>query len=182
MRINRGSVCKSANNSFTNVMTAFRFQYGDLIVWEAVRDENGRELSNPEGISTWWFGYLKQVRPSFYSINQGVIHDFFQTPIYHWKAPADKPRPVSGASFYADGQVVGEGASGFRAMLHAFRGEPHPTFILAPRIKNEGQASPWLAVGQLDEWAQESGAGKELESPALPWELTDFARLMDEDP
>ena len=180
MRINGGPVGKFANESFTNAMTAFRFQYGDIVVWEAVRDEKGKELSNPEGISTWWFGYLKQVRASFYSINAGVIHDFFQTPLYHWRASAVKPRLVSSASFFADGQLVGEGASGFRAMLHAFRREPHPTFILAPRIKNEGQASPWLAFGQLEEWAQESGAKAELEAPDLPAELTDFARLMDD--
>jgi hypothetical protein len=182
MRINGGPVLQFANASFTNTMTAFRFDYGDIIVWEAVRDEKGKELSNPEGISAWWCGYLKQVRASFYSINLGAIHDFFQTPIYHWMAPADKPRPVRGASFYADGQLVGKEASGFRAMLHAFRREPHPTFILAPRIKNEGQASPWLALGQLEDWAQESGDKAELESPDPPWELTDLARLMDDDP
>jgi hypothetical protein len=182
MRINEGAVYELANESFTNAMRAFRFQYGDIIVWKAVRDEKGKELSNPQGISAWWFDYLKQVRASFYSINAGVIHDFFQTPLYHWRAPADKPRPVGSASFYADGRLMGRGAPGFRAMLHAFRSEPHATFILAPRINNEGQASPWLAFGQLEEWAEESGAKAELESPDLPWELTDFARLMDDDP
>jgi hypothetical protein len=179
IRLNRGPVEQLGIPRFTNTITEFHLEYGDFVVWESGRNDRGLELSQPEGVSSWWSQHLTRVRASFYCIRTGDLHDFFRTPIYHWRAPADKPRPVSGAAFYADGQLVGEGASGFRALLCAFRKEPHRTFILAPRIKNEGSASPWLAFEQLDAWAQESGAKDELEASGPPAELLDFARLMD---
>jgi hypothetical protein len=178
MRINGGPVCKFANGSFTNTMMGFRFQYGDIVVWEAVRDLKGQELSNPEGLSAWWFGYLEQVRASFYSINSDNIQDFFATPLYHWAAPFQKPRPLSSASFYCDGTVIGTGSAGLRALVdsfHQLERKGATVFLLAPRFRNEGDPN-WLAGEQWSAWLQESGAGPQR----WPAEILDFARMMDE--
>jgi hypothetical protein len=177
MRINEGPVEKFANASFTNTMMGFHFEYGDIVLWEAVRDERGREHSNPPGISKWWFEYLGEVRTSFYSINSDCIRDFFATPIYHWKAPFQKPRHLPDASFYCNGVGIGKGAPGFCAMLDSFESKrkSDTPFTLAPRIKNDGSED----FEQLVEWLEESGASAKYKG-IYPTSMMDFARLSDE--
>jgi hypothetical protein len=34
IRVNEGSVEKVRNTSFTNIMTKFKFEYGDIVVWK----------------------------------------------------------------------------------------------------------------------------------------------------
>lgn len=183
LRINRNAVEKLRNVDFTNVMTRLHLDYGDIIVWEDQRDERGRELSQPDGISKWWSNYLPQVRASFYSINSDTITDFFATPIYHWKAPSEKPRPLHDTIFFADGATLGQGSSGFHMMLDTIEGQKSSrVFIVAPRIKNEGYASPWIADDQLLAWAQDAGMLAQFEKIFFEryGGLTDFAKLMDD--
>ena len=181
IRVNAGPIEKLGNTSFTNTMTGFHLEYGDIIIWEADRNEQGKELSWPPGISTWWEHYLAEVAASFYCINSDDISDYFSSPICHWKASRDKPRPLKDASFYADGGLIGQDSAGFRAMLDAVQasGRSRAIFILAPRIKNEGQNSPWLAMEQLDAWAKEAGLGRQVEKMGWPGEIMDFARFGD---
>src|SRR3954462_12550712 len=47
IRVNEGPIEKIPNTSFTNIMARFAFEYGDIMVWEAVRDSNGKELTWP---------------------------------------------------------------------------------------------------------------------------------------
>jgi hypothetical protein len=178
MRINGQPVEKFANASFTNTMMAFRFEYGDIVLWEAVRDERGREYSNPDELRKWWFDYLGQVRTSFYSINSDNIRDFFATPIYHWKAPFQKPRHLPDASFYCNGEGLGKGAPGFCAMLDSFESKrkSDTPFTLAPRIKYEDGSADFE---QLLSWLEESGASAKYKV-IYPTEIVDFARGMDE--
>jgi hypothetical protein len=76
-----------------------------------------------------------------------------------------------------DGEQVGVGAAGIRAMIGAFQHDRHPGFVLTPRIKNEGSASPWIAQDQLAAWVEEAG----LKPQTWPGEIVDFARMMDDE-
>ncbi|HEY5912879.1 MAG TPA: hypothetical protein VJA21_19990 [Verrucomicrobiae bacterium] len=178
MRINEGPVRSFADTSFTNHMIAFRFEYGDIVVWEAVRDEHGKELSWPPGVSLWWIGQLERVRASHYCINSDNIKDFFSTPLYHWTAPFAKPRPLPDALFFCNGQKLGQGVSGFCAMLDSYlahRASDTP-FTLAPRIQNE--ADDMEDLDQMCRWLRESGAEAKY-GGIYPSGITDFAREMD---
>lgn len=159
MRVNQQPIVKLKNANFTNVMTRLNLEYGDIVVWESKRDESGKELSQPMEISVWWFKHLERVRASFYGINSDNVADFFGTPVYHWESTPEKPRPLNNATFRVDGLMLGRGANGFRLMLDAIDAQKfRRVFILAPRIKNEGQASPWIADDQLFAWAEDSGS------------------------
>lgn len=180
MRVNQGPIEKLKNADFTNVMTQLKLDYGDIVVWEAQRDEGGKELSQPWDISTWWFKHLEKVRASFYCINSDNVADFFATPIYHWESTPEKPRPLNNATFLVDGVALGRGLEGFRLMLDAIDVQRSgPVFILAPRIKNEGEASPWIADDQLLGWAEDAGLAPRFKKIRYS-ELTDFARFADE--
>jgi len=50
IRINDGPLEKVRNSYFTNIMTKFNFEYGAIVVWEAVRDERGKELTWPDDL------------------------------------------------------------------------------------------------------------------------------------
>lgn len=183
-RVNQRPIEKLRNVDFTNVMTKLQLAYGDIVVWEDLRDQAGKELTHPEDISTWWFKHLHDVRASFYTIPSDTFSDFFGGSIYHWKAPPDKPRPLLDAQFLVDGAALGQGARGFQAMVAAIeKRRSGPVIIFAPRIKNEGQASPWIALGQLSAWAQEAGAGPRFEKIVTSRyvEFEDFARLGDDE-
>ena len=183
MRINQHPIENLENTKFTNVMTQLQLDYGDIVIWEDLRNEKGQELSHPDSISRWWFKYLEGVRASFYSINSNDVTDFFATPIYHWKATPEKPRPIHDATFYVDGATLGRGLSGFQAMMDTIeKTKSGPVFILAPRIKNEGQASHWIADDQLLDWAKDVGISTQFEKVfygRYSGQL-DFGRLMDE--
>ena len=183
-RINQCPIEKLRNTDFTNVMTQLQLAYGDIVLWEDQRDESGKELTHPEDISRWWFKHLEDVRASFYTIPSDNFSDFFAAPIYHWKAPPGKPRPVQNAEFFVDGVAFGQGARGFQAMMDAIENtKSGPVVILAPRIMNEGQASPWIAMDQLSVWAQDAGVGQRFENilTSRYAEFLDFARFGDED-
>lgn len=182
LRINQQPIEKLRNADFTNVMTQLQLAYGDIVVWEDQRDERGKELTHPEDISKWWFEHLNHVRASFYTIPWDTFPDFFAGPIYHWKAPPGKPRPLQDAQFFIDGVALGQGAKGFQAMMDAIdKTKSGPVVILAPRINNEGQASPWIASGQLSAWAQDAGTSPRFEKILFSRyvEITDFARFGD---
>ena len=183
MRISGGPVETFADTSFTNTMIGLRLEYGDIAIWEAVRDERGKELSWPAGISAWWDSHLRGVRASSYCMNSDSVSDFFTTPIYHWTAPRNKPRPLTSAVFYADGESLGTGAVGFRAMLRAVQAQKSGwVFLLAPRIKNKGQESPWSQDDQELAWAEQAGVLDQFERVQYGQRggLTDFARLADD--
>ena len=182
LRINQYPVEKLRNTDFTNVMTRLQLAYGDVVIWEDQRDKSGKELTHPENISRWWFKHLEGVRASFYSISSDTVSDFFTTPIYHWKAPSDKPRPLQDAMFFVDGVALGQGVRGFQAMMDAIEStKSGPVIIVAPRIKNAGQASPWIAEGQLSTWAQDAGVSPRFEKilTSRYVGLLDFARFGD---
>lgn len=182
IRINQNPVERLRVSEFTNVMTHLQLAYGDIVVWEDKRDDKGRELTHPDDISKWWFRHLEEVRASFYSISSDNVTDFFATPIYHWLAPAEKPRPLSDATFFVDGLNLGRGSNGFRVMIEAIESKKEGwLYIVAPRIKNEGQASPWIAENQLTSWADEARMQKRFEKILFGQYggLLDFARLMD---
>jgi hypothetical protein len=184
LRINQYPVQKLKNTDFTNVMTQLQLVYGDLVVWEDQRDESGKELTHPGAISKWWNKRLKDVRASFYTIPSDMFSDFFAGPIYHWKAPSSEPRPLQNAQFFVDGLTFGQGSRGLQAMMVAIENQKSgPVVIFAPRIKNEGQASPWIAEDQLSTWAQQSGVGSRFEKLLTSRYVgfTDFARLGDGD-
>jgi hypothetical protein len=179
IRINEGPVESVRNASFTNVMSAFDFQYGDIVVWKAVRDERGKELTWPHDISLWWTKHLGRVRASHYCINSDNIKDFFSTPIYHWKASAARPRPLNEAAFYRDGACVGQGSQGLIAMLDEVqeRRKSDTPLILAPRFKGG------LDEGTTDQvwgWMAEAGISSRYEGKVWPGEAVDFARMMDD--
>jgi hypothetical protein len=184
LRINQYPVERLRNAEFTNVMTRLQLAYGDIVLWEDQRDNSGKELTHPEDISRWWFKHLDGVRASSYSISSDAVSDFFATPIYHWKGPPGNPRPLQDAMLFRDGVALGQGARGFQAMLDAIEStKSGPVIILAPRIKNEGQASPWIADDQLSTWAQSAGVSPRFEKIFTGGYLglEDFARLGDGD-
>ena len=112
-------------------------------------------------------------------MNSDSVSDFFTAPIYHWKAPPEEPRPLGGAAFYADGESLGTGPVGFRAMLKLIQEQQAGwIFILAPRIKNEAEESPGT---QELAWAKEAGVVDQFEriEYGQRGEITDFARLAD---
>lgn len=161
-------------------MVSLRLEYGDIVLWEALRDGNGKELSWPGDLESWWFGYLTNLQSSWYCINSDNMPDFFASPVCYWKASRGKPRPLTNAVFYVDGRCLGTGAVGFRAMVETFHAtdKPRAPFILSPRIKNEGSASPGLALEQLDAWAEEVGIPSSGVSGVM---VDDFARTLDPD-
>jgi hypothetical protein len=184
LRVDQHPVKELKNADFTNVMTRLRLAYGDIVVWEDKRDAQGRELTHPQDISSWWFAYLHDVRASFYTMPWHTFPDFFAASIYHWKAPEAKPRPLDDAQFYVDGVAFGKGERGFQEMMDAAqKAKSGPIVFLAPRIKNEGQASPWIAVDQLSSWAQDAGVGSQFERILTSrfTEFLDFARFGDAD-
>jgi hypothetical protein len=178
IRVDGAAVEELPNSSFTNVMTGFRFQYGDIVVWEAVRGEHGRETSEPEGISSWWFGYVGTTRAAFYSINSDCIQDFFKTPLYHWTGPDKTPRLLSTAAFYKDGKCIGKGQSGFRTMVEFAEADRKrgTSFLLAPQFMTDPRDQPWPAMDQLDRWLAEA----QVKGSYLYAEENDFARMMKE--
>lgn len=178
IRVNAGPVQRLANSSFTNVMTAFRFQYGDIVVWEAVRDEHGREISEPHGVSSWWFAYIGTTRAAFYSINSDCIKDFLRTPLYHWTGPDKTPRPLATAAFYKDGGSIGQGQPGLRTVVGLAQADPKPgtCFLLSPQFTTDPRDQPWPAMEQLDRWLAEAG----VKESYLYAEENDFARMMKE--
>jgi hypothetical protein len=183
MRISGGPVETFADTSFTNTMIGLRLGYGDIAIWEAVRDERGEELIWSAGISAWWGSHLRGARASFYGMNSDSVSDFFTAPIYHATGPPDKPRPLTSAVFYTDGESLGTGAVGFRAMLRAMQAQKSGwVFLLAPRIKNEGQESPWSQDDQELAWAKQAGVLDQFERVEYGQRggLTDFARLADD--
>lgn len=182
IRANQESVQTVENSEYTNLMVRLNLGYGDIVVWEDQRDDSGKELSQPKDISDWWFKYLKQTRTSFYSIPQQ--RDFFSTQIFHWIAPFNPPRPISEAKFFENGQLLGIGMNGFQNMVKKIEAvQSGFVLICAPRIKNEGQASPWIANDQLLVWSKEAGLAKEFEGVLSHRvvEFTDFGRFMDDD-
>lgn len=184
LRVNRQLIKKIPNSDFTNVMTQLHLDYGDIVVWEAQRDDTGKELSWLKSITEWWSKHLETAQASFYCINSEDRSDFFSTPIYHWKAPRERQRPLPEATFYVDGISVGVGQSGFCAMLDRINSQKSGSaFIVAPRIKNEGSASPWIAGEQLRAWAEDAGVSNRFEKIFFGAyaELTDFARFADSD-
>ena len=180
VRINQDPVEKLRNSNFTNLMDQLRLEYGDVVVWDTKRDGRGKELTHPKNISTWWFKRLRDLRASFY-LSAGA--DFFTKPIYHWKAPFEKPRPLDDATFFVDGVLLGKGSPGFQKMLETIEGTGSGSvLIVAPRIKNEGQESPWIATNQLLAWADDAGMVPQFEKILYgrsTW-LTDIGRLDDE--
>jgi hypothetical protein len=122
------------------------------------------------------------VHASSYDIRSDNVADFFAVPIYHWKAPFEKPRPLEDASFFVDGVTLGRGRSGFQALMENIEASSGPVFILAPRIKNEGQASPSIAEGQLTDWAAAAAMTQRFEKIYFSryGGLMDLARFMDE--
>jgi hypothetical protein len=184
MRIDTGPVETFPISSFTNSMTGLHLEYGDIAIWEAVRGVEGKELSWPSGVSAWWNSYLRGARASFYCLNSDSVREFFAAPLYHWTAPFEKPRPLTSASFYAGGEPLGGGATGFWVMLRAMEAQKSGwLFLLAPRIKNEGQESPWSELDQELAWAGEAGVQNEwnrMIDDGARAELTDFARLADD--
>lgn len=183
-RIDQCPIEKFRNADFTNVMTQLQLSYGDIVVWETQRDKSGKELTNPEDITTWWFKHLKDVRASFYAIPADSFSDFFAAPIYHWKASPEKPRPLKSAQFFVDGVALGEGAPGFQAMMDAIdKTKTRGVVIFAPRIKNENQG-PWIAFDQLSDWAQDAGVDRQRFDKFLTGryaDFLDFARIGDEE-
>jgi hypothetical protein len=183
LRINRQPIERIRNSDFTNAMTRLHLEYGDIVVWEAEQNESGKELSWPETVKKWWYKHLETTQASFYSISSDRIEDFFATPIYHWKAKPERERPLPDSNFYVDGNSCGNGRLGFVAMLAAIDSQKSgEVFIVAPRIKNEGSASPWIASGQLTTWAEEAGVSARFEKILFGryTDLTDFARLNDD--
>ena len=177
VRVNSGPVERIANASFTNLMTAFGFQYGDIVVWEAVRDSHGRETSEPDGVSAWWFGYVEGTRAAFYSINSDNIDNFFKTPLYHWTGPEKTPRPLAAASFYKDGKCIGQGRPGFCAMVEsAGVVRKGAAFLLSPNFTTDPLDQPWPATEQLDRWLTEAG----VHTNSVYAVDIDFARMMNE--
>jgi hypothetical protein len=155
---------KLKNTAFTNTMTQLHLAYGDIVVWEVQATKTGVELAHSDDIPNWWFKYLKDVPASCYVVRSDDVSDFFATPIYHWKAPRGKPRPLQDSTFFVDGVALGQGARGFQMMMDTIEDtKSRRVFILAPRIKNEGQASPWIAMDQLSAWAQDAGVSTRFE-------------------
>ena len=184
LRVNQYPIERLRNTTFTNVMTQLQLAYGDIVVWEDQRDASGKELTHPEDVSRWWFKHLDDVRASFYTIPSDTFSDFFAASIYHWKAPPGKPRPLQNAQFFTNGAALSQGAIGFQAMMDAIEHtKSGPVVILAPRIRNEGQASPWIATDQLSAWAQDAGISPRFEKILFSRyaEFTDFARFGDGD-
>ena len=179
MRVNGGPVEKFPNTAFTNTMRGFRFEYSDIVLWEAVRNEQGAEVSEPQKVAEWWFNYLGIVRTAFYSINSDDIRDFFGSPIYHWRAPFQKPRPLPQATFYCNGKCIGQGPTGFSALLDEFLASKRSDtpLTLAPRIKNEGE-NDLEDLDQMCSWLRESGVEAKY-GGIYPTGLTEFGRMMD---
>jgi hypothetical protein len=181
MRVNQQQIQKFGNTNFADLMIQLNLGYGDIVVWADQRDKSGKELSQPDDISKWWFQYLKKAKASSYSMP--VDTRFFSTPIYHWLAPFEKPRPLTEATFFVDGDLLGHGQGGFKKMIEEIEGKSGEVLIFAPRIKNEGQASPWIAQGQLVTWSKDAGLDSRFDKlfTSRVVEFTDFARFMDDD-
>gem|GEM_PF-4560735 len=182
MRINQQPVQKLGNTEFATSMIQLNLTYGDIVVWGDQRDEKGRELSQPDEISRWWFKYLKNARASYYSMPHKK--DFFSTPIFHWLAPFEKPRPITGATFFVNGRSFGRGSDGFHKMMDEIDAmKIGPVLIFAPRIKNEGQSSPRIAEDQLLAWAKDAAVETQFEKLLVSRYagFMDFGRFMDND-
>ena len=63
IRVNREAVGQLQIKDLTNTISGFHLEYGDFVVWESVRNEQGRELSQPEAVSSWWFDQLPRPHP-----------------------------------------------------------------------------------------------------------------------
>jgi hypothetical protein len=161
-------------------MTQFQFEYGDIVVWEAVRDARGKELTWPSDLDLWWINYLTKVRASHYCINSESIKSIFSSPIYHWKAIAAKPRPLKDATFYRNGISVGQGPSGLCAMLDGVQENKNSDtpLILAPRIKHvPGEGT----TDQVWAWMDNAGVAARYPVQGWPGEFVDFASLNDDE-
>ncbi len=182
IRVDQEPTQKFRNAELSNIIAQLDdLGYGDIVVWEDQRNDSGRELSHPKVVTDWWFKYLKQSRCSFYSIPQRK--DFFSAEFIHWVAPFSGPRPLSDAEFFINGERLGGGPLGFQNMIKRIEAMKfHSVPIFAPRVKNEGQESPWIAFEQLFSWAKEAGLAKEFDSIAYDRlaEFTDWGRFMDD--
>lgn len=179
IRVNEGPVERVRNTSFTNIMTKLDFEYGDIVVWEAVRDPRGKELTWPRDLDLWWITHLDRVRASYYCINSDNIKTIFSSPIYHWKAVAARPRPLKDATFYRNGVSIGQGFSGLCSMLDAVQDNRKSDipFMLAPRIKH----APWEGTtDQVWTWMDEAGVAAKYPAHGWPGELQDFASINDD--
>jgi hypothetical protein len=178
MRVDEGPIEKIQNTSFTNVMTSLDFVYGDIVMWEAVRNASGAEQTWPSDLNLWWLTYLSHVRASYYGINSDNIRNFFNSPIYHWYGPPDLPRPLKEASFYKDGKLLGKDTAGLSTMLGDFlkvKNNDTP-FILPPRFKRFGN-DPF--DDQVDNWIGEAGLTNRFAACCWGGRVDDWAKDMD---
>jgi hypothetical protein len=119
-------------------------------------------------------GYLEQVRASHYCINHDE-QDIFSSTVFHWTAPAEKPRPLKDAAFYSNGIPLGKGSAGFCAMLDAVWRKPH-RLLLAPRVELAGGE---YGLEQIGAWMTEAGVTNKYPSQGWPGEYQDFAQMVD---
>ena len=118
-----------ADSTLTKELVRLRLRQGDVMLITLPR---ARQTGSVKRAEEWLSHYCQSNSVAVYLVLDpfpGV--EIFSVRAYHWTAPYDNPFDLARASFFCEGQFLGQGRNGFEEMLgHIERERPRQVFIL----------------------------------------------------
>lgn len=123
------SIITLSGSELTNRLSRLGLHQGDLILLGSLPSTN-------VSVDIWdWMrvqcGAKKVAVYLYAAFTPHRTTSVFDFPVYHWTTPYDRPRDLSSAIFFREGEILGVGTNGFQGMLRSISDtRPSKIFIL----------------------------------------------------